>query len=770
MSLFSSLFGASEIYTRSLDEHPEVSSINLDAFIKGVDNVHIDVFLSKDFTVSTTLFITDLLSTVLQEQVGQPYWGERLPQPNAKTLARFRTTYVDMMEGTTYRAKSDSTTTTLLPLAQIAALKYIMESTESEIQRTTHDLKSLISQQEKRGQSTLDTYEQVVCIAKYEGALYNQIQLFLFQQIEKMESSHLRDLRKSVLGTEWVLDPDRLFNPLLRSPHPENNYVMMHAYVMPVHTNNQAYSFLKLNQLIETYLDSFDPADHKTQKIFLPEPIEDTEALISDFFENNQTEIHFDWKDQPMNVDTLFDTMPALKALEEAKDSKNKQSIEQAKEQVQGLEHNFDKLYQFLKKNKLLEGILTAYQTAGVAHYYTGKLSPKMIYSYLLGGAEKERALTRLKNMKGSESIDLAPLKEVAKRSKRLSRRQHSEYLIRFMRDFLKYRRDLKYYFLTMHVLQNIRILLNKEQIQLSKSNASLYEVVSKKEQNNDDRPIKRHVILKADVRGSVGITTELSKRKLNPATHFSRAFFNPINDLLERYGAQKVFIEGDAVILSVFEYADLSQHWFAASRASGLARQILGVVDKQNDFCRKHQLPELELGIGIDFLQNSPTFLFDGDHRITISSAIGRADRLSSCSKVVRPVLEKFPHVHHVENFALSQDKGTTDHKGEANMRYNVNGIELSPEAFAKLQQEINLKGIRIQVPTSKFPSVFYIGRYPDVKGYMHTLVIRKSEVRVWDSTKSDGVGAIVKGEFFYEVVADRKRLKLVNRMLKTQ
>jgi len=39
----------------------------------------------------------------------------------------------------------------------------------------------------------------------------------------------------------------------------------------------------------------------------------------------------------------------------------------------------------------------------------------------------------------------------------------------------------------------------------------------------------------------------------MNPASYFSLNFYEPLTKILPRYGAEKVFIEGDAVILSIF-------------------------------------------------------------------------------------------------------------------------------------------------------------------------------------------------------------------------
>jgi class 3 adenylate cyclase len=139
---------------------------------------------------------------------------------------------------------------------------------------------------------------------------------------------------------------------------------------------------------------------------------------------------------------------------------------------------------------------------------------------------------------------------------------------------------------------------------------------------------------MKADIRGSVDITYTMIERGLNPASYFSLNFFDPISEILFDYGGAKEFIEGDAIIMSLFEHEDTPEGWYSVARACGLAVRLLQHVQQYNVTSQKHKLPVLELGIGICFHQSPPSFLFDGDSRIIISPAINLADRLSSCSR----------------------------------------------------------------------------------------------------------------------------------------
>ena len=112
-----------------------------------------------------------------------------------------------------------------------------------------------------------------------------------------------------------------------------------------------------------------------------------------------------------------------------------------------------------------------------------------------------------------------------------------------------------------------------------------------------DDDPVSSHVIIKADVRGSTGITKDLLARGMNPASHFSMNLHEPVKRMLERYGAAKVFIEGDAIILAIYETEAKRATQRAVARACVLAREILAVTQAYNQRARTTNLPALELG-----------------------------------------------------------------------------------------------------------------------------------------------------------------------------
>ncbi|MDP6732396.1 MAG: hypothetical protein QF877_06550 [Gammaproteobacteria bacterium] len=300
-------------------------------------------------------------------------------------------------------------------------------------------------------------------------------------------------------------------------------------------------------------------------------------------------------------------------------------------------------------------------------------------------------------------------------------------------------------------------LLTAADELKLSKTAGTLYLLPTSAEIEEDEERICHHAILKADVRGSTTVTDELQEKGLNPASYFSTRFFNPINKILETYGANKVFIEGDAIILSFLEYEHTPQQWFSVARSCGYAKDMLKITGSNNRYSTQMGLPLLELGVGICYSEEAPRYLYDGDHSIMISGAIGLADRMSGCSWNLRAAIKK--SLFNVDVLRIAEGESGKGEKGQHYLRYNVNGINIDDLAFSKLKKEIPLKSVRIKLNAKDY--LFHVGQYPDVNGRKKDLVIREGKVGLWrdleihEDPDSD--------ESYFEVVVNRKVLSLV-------
>ena len=119
--------------------------------------------------------------------------------------------------------------------------------------------------------------------------------------------------------------------------------------------------------------------------------------------------------------------------------------------------------------------------------------------------------------------------------------------------------------------LDSVNLIGNAKMRELSAMNGTLYEFLLGEEQKPVEEKIQRHVVLKADIRDSSRLTRSLMERGLNPASYFSLNFYDPVNKLLPKYGATKVFLEGDAIILALLERE--GDPGLAVGRACVLAR-----------------------------------------------------------------------------------------------------------------------------------------------------------------------------------------------------
>jgi hypothetical protein len=266
--------------------------------------------------------------------------------------------------------------------------------------------------------------------------------------------------------------------------------------------------------------------------------------------------------------------------------------------------------------------------------------------------------------------------------------------------------------------------------------NGTLYEFLlpDEQQQQPEQEKVLRHVVLKADVRDSTRLTRTLMEKGLNPASYFSLNFYDPVNKLLSKYGAQKVFLEGDAIILAILEREGEPE--LAVSRACVLAREIIEIVRGYNELMKRSEMPELELGIGITLQEAAPLYLMDGEHQIMISEALNESDRLSSCNKRVRKVMESQAGPFHVYVFQAADAASPSENSNpeDSVLSFNLGGIRMNQAAFRKLEQEISLVPLNVKLPpalaSDKGEYKLSSGTVPVDRDIFRKIVIRESRV----------------------------------------
>lgn len=484
-----------------------------------------------------------------------------------------------------------------------------------------------------------------------------------------------------------------------------------------------------------------------------------TQAFLGKALDSKNTLAEtFNWFEIPENIELLFNARKNAERLKEIRKQDGWGAWWAARGEVKKLNRTLVAFSRMLRKQKVLPQLLAS-------HYMRKSINPtiiehvdlKIICQYLSGSNTLEKledSITGGHKLTNEQLKSLVSLQEKIK--EQIGKADLADSL-RLLADISRYRQQLKLFRFAHRAFNRLTILTKADDIKLSRSAGTLYLMPTSSEIEEDEERICHHAILKADVRGSTTVTDELQAKGLNPASYFSMRFFNPINKILETYGANKVFIEGDAIILSFLEYEHTPQQWFSVARACGNARDMLKITGSNNRYSTQMGLPLLELGIGVCYSDEAPRYLYDGDHPIMISGAIGLADRMSGCSWNLRAAIKK--SLFNVDVLRIAEGESGKGEKGQHFLRYNVNGINIDDAAFAKLKTEIPLKTVRMKLNAKDY--LFHVGQYPDVNGRKKDLVVREGKIGLWkdnevhDDPESD--------TSYYEVVVNRKVLPLV-------
>ncbi len=415
-----------------------------------------------------------------------------------------------------------------------------------------------------------------------------------------------------------------------------------------------------------------------------------------------------------------------------------------------------------IEEQDLLGHVLASYELRKIAFEYCPPVNLQQLKKALVS-REESRRVEQILEQFPARKISLKKFEEASRAVRRRGREETVALALQFAEDLMRLRRDRRNYHHAAAWMERINLVRSEHSRELSRANKSLYEFLHPEEGRPIDDPIINHVVIKADVRGSTGITKDLLAKGLNPASHFSMNLHEPVKRMLENYGASKVFIEGDAIILAIYETESTRATRRGVARACILAREILAVTASYNARAAGTDLPPLELGVGVAFQDSAPSLWTDADSHIMISKALNLSDRLSGCSKMAKRLFKGNAAPFNVYLLQTLMDDATGDEGEELLVRYNLNGIELNEEGFQKLSAEISLApmGGNFPLPWGKERVQLYFGEVP-LGDSLEPIVIRQGFVRqLLPGGKIGEPG----NRPYYEVCTDSKLLDLARK-----
>lgn len=754
--LLALLRGSAKIQGRVTLSPAKIAPLQFNILPRGIDNIHIDVQLSPRFKKNLVRLVHNLVPLVIQ----QLQQGKRQITPPQRQLTAVQQEFSELLHGALHRAKV--TGEKQLPdLLFIATIKLTHEEVNNCVASTLQKSKEGRKEHAIRGLKPKANDRLVSWLFRYRDHIIALSNSTLISAICGVQKENLKNGVKNYLGLDAVFSMQAIDTPLVLSESPTNELVQLEHYPILGQQQDDENSFVNIDRQL---------ADVFTDCLSLVESVEDSSKRELYYLQkggdiNSNTIYTLSQPSvlmNPANVTLLLDTDWSQEKL------KNTRKIGELKKYRKMLQHRRfqrrlrEKLLQQLKKSGLSSWIIATYEVKELLKN-SGADAPAAQLTSLLarkpGKAEfsqRVAAIFRGTSTPPSMEAVSAVWSDMQKKQSELL----EKHLLAFTRDFAHYRSGLLTLLIYQRAASEVTLLDNKKDIDTSRANFSLYAFLHQSEEQSANAPILSHIIIKADLRGSTEVTEKLTELDLNPATHFDRNFFSPINALIESYGAEKVFIEGDAIILILNDRGGANQERLIAARACGLSAKILQTVAKQNRELVAYGLPELELGIGIAYHKGPPRYLFDSQHRITISPAINRADRLSACNWSIR----KWHRMHgkisdFVEVYQPSPNAMGHGEKAQKDMVFNLNGILIEENVFKRITTELTPKRVTNPLTAIK-ESTLYAFQFPDLSGATHSLVIRRAPLHFFDPECSVDNCQNVEKRFFYEVLHNRNVL----------
>jgi class 3 adenylate cyclase len=603
-------------------------------------------------------------------------------------IAELKPLLAEMHLAALNRAKADENICIDL-LARAAVIKFLRAELNSQFVQVLERCRMMLKGYEGvRQQKALEYRERAAEFQVAKKIILRLTGQELFRTLREIEKETLTRTRRSLFGNQHEADYQVFMNPLIFSEDGRDPYLCAEQYVMLGNFDRDPDLFPNIRRIGCDFL----------QTLALGPDARDIAILDG-------------WLSVPENAQELLGAGTPDESTPEGKSQKIRLTA----------------WLQLLEQERTMDHIIASYEVLPLLAEYCPRINPQQLKNGLVLRDERDRVE---KLIKEHGKLSASSFTAASSRVSSCRGAERAKFAGRFLRDFILYHRDLRRLEALTGTLDSVNLIVQDKMRELSALNGTLYEFLLPDEQKPAENKVLRHVILKADVRDSSRLTRSLLERDMNPASYFSLNFYGPVNKLLQKYGATKVFLEGDAIILAFLERE--GEPALAVSKASVLAREMIEIVRGYNHLSEQSGLPALELGIGISYQDSAPMYLMDGEQRIMISDALNESDRLSSCNKRMRKMMATMDTPFNVYAFQTVSDADAGESPDDFIMKYNLSGIRISTAAFQRLQKEISLAPLNTKLPALWGSEEFslYKGLVPVGNDIFRPIVIRASRI----------------------------------------
>jgi len=702
-------------------------TLTLDGLQLGIDNLRHDVHLSPKFVEQARQHVARLISKFgnvegliandappERVQLNPNYFaGSRNAGPVKPPVKQERTELKPLLADLHLSALNRAKVAGNLAvdtLARVAIIKFLRVELNQQFALMLERCRMMLRSYEGvRQQKALEYRERVSQFQVSKKIILRKTGQELLRTLREIEKETLARTRRSLFGTRGDAEYELFLNPLLFTDDGRDTYLNAENYVMLGNFDRDHDRFDNMRRIVCEFL----------QSLGLGAEAEDEGVLDR-------------WLSAPENaVEILGNGNPD--------DSTPNKRAQRAR---------LEAWLTMLDQERVMEHVIASYEVVPLLGEYSPQIHAQQLKNALISREERARveklildhgkmspasfssALSRMANTRDTDRMKIAA---------------------RFLGDFFRYHRDLRRLEKMNETLDSVNLIGKEKMRELSAMNRSLYEYLLPEEQKPAEEKILNHVVLKADVRDSSRLTKSLIERGMNPASYFGLNFYDPVNKLLPKYNANKVFLEGDAIILALLERE--GEPGLTVSRSCVMAREIIEIVRGYNQMLERAGLPPLELGVGISYQESPPTYLVDGGEQVMISDALNESNRLSSCSKRMRKSIEAMESPFNVYVFQAVSDKEAAESPEDYMMHYNLNGIRMNEAAFQRLKREISLEPARMELPQLWGSEDFrlFTGMVPVGSDIFRKIVVRASRIPHIDPNNFNLVEWT--GRWYYEV-----------------
>lgn len=772
---------------------PYSAELRLITLSLGVDNIHYDVFLSPRFVEVTREYVMSLLrqSVNIMLPTGKGVHGKKSGAPEHATFRKLLTEFLQQSLTTAKFQKSIE----IDVLHRLAILKFINQETGNQFASILVECKDWIHSRGELFEHSEQAHVMRSKIAELQADRKNvtrQVGETIRRVWNEIEENVLAKQRRALFGDDFRETYELLQNPFLFMEGGNNDQFFLEHYVLLGNFINdpdrfEVFDALLLDFVRDCALDDDNSEELARARKTYERLLEQGQALRSELarveqekeeaaaragetgdslarifklkqgapngLQNQLEELRLKFADIQGKLEGLAPEIAAAKQRTEFLTAEYQNRLGDYLNQPVNAHRLFDcdfaeegtndtapdmrarlleEWVNRLEERDLVFHVLASYEVRRIAGYYCPPIHLQQLKKAIVNRDEAKR-VEQILEQYPAKGVSMKKLDEA---SRAIRRRTHDETLaigLQFAEDLMRLRRDRRNHQQVAAWIERINLIRSERSRELSRANKSLYELLHPDESRPAEDPVINHVVIKADVRGSTAMTKELLARGMNPASHLSMNLHEPVTRMLEQYGALKVFIEGDAIILAIYETESTRATKRAVATACVLARQILAVTQAYNARAGSSDLPPLELGIGIAFQDSAPSIWVEGDSKVMISRALNLSDRLSSCAKVAKRLFRATNEAPFNVYLLQTLMEDTADDEGEELLvRYNLNGIEMNEEAFQKLSSEISLAPMsgNFPMPWGKDRVQMYFGEVP-LGGSIEPIVIHKGFVR---------------------------------------